>query len=177
MGFAHVGENVQLSKNISVIGVENISLGNNVRVDGYTTIAAFTGSLEIGDFVHIGGGSYLGCSGGIVMESFSALSHGVKLFSSSDDYTGVGMTNPTVPSKYTNRTTGLIQLRRHSVIGANSVVLPDLVVGEGCAVGALSLVSKSLPEWSICQGNPAEFVRSRLKLLLKKEARLIQDLG
>lgn len=176
-GFKHVGENVLISKNVTIVGTSNVKLGNNVRIDGFTTIAASSGWLNLGDFVHIGGGSYLGCSGGLEMDSFSAVSHGVKIFSVSDDYSGLSLTNPTVPFEYTNRVLGLVRIGKHAIIGANTVVLPDLEVGEGCAVGALALVTKSLPEWTICQGNPAIPVRNRLKHLLRKEEDLLQSLG
>ena len=45
-GFKEVGENVLIAKNITIIGISNISLGNNIRIDGYTVINAMT-TLEI----------------------------------------------------------------------------------------------------------------------------------
>ncbi len=46
-------------------------------------------------------------------------------------------------------------------IGANCVVMNDL--GEGCVVGAGSIVTHAVPPYSVAVGNPARIVRSRLE--------------
>jgi galactoside O-acetyltransferase len=48
MGFNRIGENVQIAKDAIVVGFGNISIGNNVKIDSNTTIAASGGKLEIG---------------------------------------------------------------------------------------------------------------------------------
>lgn len=45
-------------------------------------------------------------------------------------------------------------------IGANCVVMNDL--GEGCVVGAGSIVTRAVPPFSVAVGNPARILRSRL---------------
>ena len=62
LNFKSVGSNVSISKNATIIGEKNISLGSNVRIDDYTIISAENGSLIVGSNVHIGGQSYFGCS-------------------------------------------------------------------------------------------------------------------
>ena len=101
-GFLSVGENVLIAKNCTIIGLENISIDSNVRVDGGVTFAAKKGFLEIGKNVHIGGGCHFSCSGGIRLLDFSGISQGGKIYSVSDDYSGKSMTNPTLPEKYLN---------------------------------------------------------------------------
>ena len=59
-----------------------------------------------------------------------------------------------IPIVYTNVTGGLIYLKRFSQLGAATTVLPDAVLNEGAALGAMSLVTKSLNEWSIYAGDP-----------------------
>lgn len=46
-------------------------------------------------------------------------------------------------------------------IGANCVVMNDL--GEGCVVGAGSIVTRAVPPYSVAVGNPARIVRNRLQ--------------
>ena len=41
-------------------------------------------------------------------------------------------------------------------------VAPGVEVGNGCVVSARSVVFKSLPEFSIAQGNPALVLKKRL---------------
>lgn len=54
------------------------------------------------------------------------------------------MTNPMVPVEFTNVTHADVNIGRHVIIGSGSVVLPGVTIGEGAAVGALSLVKKGL---------------------------------
>ena len=88
----------------------------------------------------------------ILFYRISGLSHGVKIYTKSDDYSGKFLTNPTVPEEYTSKKTGSVILGKHAIIGSNSIVLPGVTIGEGTAVGALSLVTKSLGEWGVFFG-------------------------
>ena len=108
-GFKKLGKNVQIAKNCTVVGVENITIGDNVRIDGYCTIIATgEGWLELGSYIHIGSYSLLSAGAGIRMEDFSGLSQGVKIYSKTDDYAGKHLTNSTVPEKYTGVTEGTV---------------------------------------------------------------------
>lgn len=176
-GFRSLGRNVRVARNCTIVGAENIAIGDNVRIDGYCTIvAAGKGFLNLGSYIHIGGYCALLAGEGITMEDFSGLSWGVQVFSRSDDFSGRHMTNPTVPSKYTRAAGGPVVLKRHAIVGAGSVILPKVILGQGVAVGALSLVTKSLGEWGIYAGNPAERIRDRSQRLLELEKELLSDL-
>ncbi len=174
MGFKSVGRNVDVAKNCTIIGLENISIGNNVRIDGFTTITAHGGSLTLGDYIHIGGYCFIAAGAGITMKDFSGLSQGVKLYSKSDDYSGLSMTNPTVPAEFTGVKSGPIELEEHVIIGSGSIVLPGVTIGKCSAVGALSLVTRYLPGGAIYVGQPAKPIadRSLHMLTLEQELRL-----
>lgn len=43
-------------------------------------------------------------------------------------------------------------------IGANSTILPGLILGEGCMVGAGSVVTKDVPPHATVFGNPAKIL-------------------
>ena len=174
LGFSHVGANVMVARNCTIIGLENIHIGDNVRIDGQTTIAAARGHCRIGRNVHIGGGCYLACSGGCDLGDFVGLSQGVRIYTLSDDYSGAAMTNPTVPPDFTNVTVAAVRLGRHVIIGSGSVILPGAQLEDGVAVGALSLVTKSLDAWGIYAGNPAKRLRERSKALLDAERRFLE---
>lgn len=178
VGFKAIGRNVQIAKNCTIIGLENIAIGDNVRIDGYCTIiAAGQGWVNFGSFIHIGGYCLLSAGDGIRMENFSGLSQGVRIYSITDDYTGQHLTNPTVPEKYTGPTRGTVTLGRHVIIGSGTVILPKVSIGEGSAVGALSLVTKSLDPSGVFFGCPAKRLKGRSKRLLELEAELKQELA
>lgn len=171
-GFGSVGENVSIAKNATIIGLGNITLGNNVRIDGGTVIAAHSGSLALGDYIHIGGGCYLGCAGGITMADFAGLSQGVRIYSGTDDYSGASLTNPTVPARFTEVKIAPVALEKHVIIGSGSVILPGVTIGEGSSVGALSMVAKTLEPWGVYFGAPARKLKARSKALLELEREL-----
>jgi galactoside O-acetyltransferase len=129
----------------------------------------------LGNYIHIGGGCYLGCAGGITLSDFAGLSQGVRIYSSTDNYTGDSLTNPTVPHKYLKTKIAPVVLGRHVIIGSGTVILPGVTIGEGSSVGALSLVSKSLDGWGVYFGAPAKRLKARSKDLLEMEKELITE--
>ncbi|KXX79718.1 Maltose O-acetyltransferase [Madurella mycetomatis] len=44
-------------------------------------------------------------------------------------------------------------------IGGHVVVLPGVTIGEGCTIGAGSVVTKDIPPWSVAMGTPARVVK------------------
>ncbi len=42
-GFKSVGRNVRIAKNAQIIGLDRITIGDNVRIDGFTNIIAAGG--------------------------------------------------------------------------------------------------------------------------------------
>lgn len=171
MGFGSIGENVAIAKNCNIVGLENISIGDNVRIDGNTHIIA-TGPVVLGSYIHIGAHCHLAGRGGIELCDFAGLSQGVRIYSASDDYSGAAMTNPTVPARYTNASIARVCLGQHCIVGSGSVILPGCEIGEGVAVGALSLVNRSLEPWGICCGNPARRVKGRSMSALRLASEL-----
>ena len=170
-GFKSVGDNVRIAKNCNIIGLNNISIGDNVIIDAFCSIIApGPAELKLGSFIHIGAFCHLLASDGIEIKDFSGLSQGVKVYSKTDDYTGRSLTNPTIPSKYKILNKGKITMGEHVIIGANSVILPHVTIGDGASIGALSLVSTSLDSWGMYFGNPLRRFTTRSKdLLIKKE--------
>ena len=155
------GKDVRIADNVVIKHPELVGIGSHVAIDDFTVI---TTAADIGDYVHIA--SHCAITGGpeskFIMNDFSGLSTGCRMICGSDDYLGSGLTNPTIPAKY--RATvkfGMIELRRHVILGANCVVLPDNQICEGVAVGACSLVTGTLNPWGVYFGVPAKYVRER----------------
>lgn len=157
-----------------IINVENIEFGKYVIVDSFVLIQAKK-RLKIGDHVHIPSFSSITGGGKLVMEDYSGLSSGVRIFTGSDDFKGWGFGNPTIDDKFRNVKVGEIIIKKFAIIGANSVILPDVEIGEGAAVGAGSVVTKNLEPWGIYIGNKKIGERSREEVLKNFEAFLTAD--
>lgn len=169
MGFASIGENIQISDRASFYNTPNITLGNNVRIDDFCVLSAGLGGINIGNHIHIGVYSSLIGAGRISLSDFCNISSRVSIYSSNDDYSGMAMTNPTLPSQYTCVTHADVLLEKHVIIGCGSVILPGTILEEGVAVGALSLVAKNCEAFGIYAGNPARRIKERKRDLLELE--------
>lgn len=165
------GKAVQLHRYFNLVSPSSVSLGSHVRIDGFGV--ATTGPLDVGSYIHIGSFSYLACRGGLRIHDFANLSQGVKIYTTSDDYSGASMTNPMVPDEFKNVEMARVEIGAHAIIGAGSVILPGTIIPEGVAIGALSLVRGALEPWTIYAGAPARKIRPRSRELLQRGAELI----
>ena len=173
IGFAAVGEDVRISEQARFYGAHRIALGDHVRIDDFCVLSAGTGGIRIGHHVHIAVFSSLIGQGEIVLSDFSGLSSRVSIYSSSDDYSGASLTNPTVPVEYTDVKHAPVRLGRHVIIGSGSVILPGVTIADGAAVAALSLVTHDCSEFGIYAGYPAKRIKERSRALLDLEARYV----
>lgn len=87
------------------------------------------------------------------MADFSGLSSGVRIITGTEDYKEWGFGNPTMQEDFRNIKKGKIVINQFAIVGANSVVLPDVDIGEGVSVAAGSVISRNLEPWSIYVGN------------------------
>ncbi len=53
-----------------------------------------------------------------------------------------------------------IKVKTGSWIGANAVILPGVTIGQNAVIGAGSIVTKDIPDFSIAVGNPAKVIKS-----------------
>lgn len=164
------GTNVLISKKTSLYNPSNIEIGNNVRIDDFCVLSAGKDGISIGNNIHIGCFCLLVGAAKITLKNFSGLSSRVSIYSSTDDYSGNFLTNPTVPIDLRNVSSKPVTLDEHVVIGASSVILPGVHLQEGVAAGSNCLITKSFKPYNILVGTPAKVIKKRsdkLKLLEK----------
>ena len=168
------GANVIIGKTVRIRYPELVEIGNNVIIDDFTYIST---QLILHNNVHISSGSKIigGQGAKVEMKEFSTLAPNVILSAGSDDYIG-GIATPMVPMKFKgNAVIGSITLNKHCIVGAGSVVLPNVVFDEGACLGALSLANKSLEEYSLYAGIPAKFIKTRNKKEIIELEKLLKN--
>lgn len=175
MGFAAVGNNVAISDRASFYNCERILIGNNVRIDDFCVLSAGPAGIFVGNYVHLAVYSSLMGSAAIRLADFSSLSSRVAIYSSSDDFSGEWMTNPTVPTRFTGVVSGDVSLGRHVIVGSGTVILPGVTLEEGVAIGALSLVKRDCEAFGIYFGSPARKVGIRKRRILELEKQLMSE--
>lgn len=170
LGLRRWGERVFISRLASLHNPQAIDLGSNVRIDDFCVLSAGMGGIAIGSFVHIGVCSSLIGAARITLADYCNISSRVSIYSSNDDYSGNYLTNPMVPSSYTNVKIAPVSLGRHTIIGSGSIILPGVTIHDGVAIGALSLVKTDCEAFTVCGGVPARRLRERSRRLLELEA-------
>ncbi len=172
MGFKSLGRKVRLSEKASIYGASHIELGDHVRIDDYAVLSAGEGGIRIGCHVHIACFCGLFGRAAIELDDFAGLSSRVAIYSSTDDYSGDFLTNPTVDEAFRNVESAAVHLASHCIVGTASTILPGVSLGQGCAVSAHSLVSRSFAPFKLLGGVPARVIRERRDLLLILEKKM-----
>ena len=72
--FKSVGKNVKISSKVSFYHPENISIGDQTRIDDFCVISAGIGGIEIGRNVHIAIYVSIQGSGKVTVSDFAGLS-------------------------------------------------------------------------------------------------------
>ena len=171
-GFAHIGENVRIAKNCTIVGLGNISIGDGSRIDSGACLFATGGKLTLEGANHIGGMTHLSAAADLSFGEFSGTSQGVRIYTATDDYSGSSLMGPCVPPEYRNYRIAPVRIEKHCSIGSGAVILPGVSMHEGAILGALSLAVRSLKAWTVHHGNPARVVANRSKRALKLEVEL-----
>ena len=159
--FGKIGCGVRVSERAVFYNPQKIEIGDNSRIDDFTILSAGSGGIIIGQHVHIACHSTLIGRGKITLDDYCNLSSRVSIYSSSDDYSGDFMTNPTIPEKFTNVKHADVYIGRHVIIGCGTVVLPGVSLSNGSGTGALSLVKSNVPERVMVAGVPAKIIGKR----------------
>lgn len=169
IGFKHIGKGVCISRKASFYRPDLMSIGDEVRIDDFCVVS---GNVQVGNYVHIAAHVCLfGGDTGIVIGDFAGVSSRCAVYAESDNYSGNYFTNPTLPDEYRNIIAGQVRIGKHVVIGSGCTVLPGVVLDEGCAVGSMSLVNKSMEAWGVCIGIPCRRIKDRERgvLMLERE--------
>ncbi len=135
-----VGNDFRTGHNILIR--ENTQLGDGVLVG---TNSVIENNVKIGNDVSIQTNVYVTTNSVLEDKVFM----GPCSVTTNDKYMKVGasLVGPTI--------------KKGARIGANSTVLPGVVVGEGCVVGSASVVTKDIPNGLTVAGNPARIMKSK----------------
>lgn len=162
LSFAACGQNVRIYDAARITQPQHIRLGSHVMIDDFVFLGPHE-ELTIGNYIHLS--SHLSIVGGgkVYLSDFSGFSTGVRILSGTDDFSGAGLTNSTIPPEFRQVQRGAVWVGPHVAIGANVVILPGVCIGEGAAVVAGSVVSRDLPPWGLYGGWPARRIKPRAR--------------
>lgn len=140
--FASCGDNVILEYPIKVNCPQNVYLGNNIAIRGGLTIVTHTGKFIIKDNVDIS--QYL-----TVVTGNHTIKPPLDIFQIDCNHSGKGDIESDVI------------IEEDVWIGINVTILPNVKIGRGSIIGACSVVTRSIPPYSIAVGNPCKVLRMK----------------
>lgn len=158
LGLKSYGKNVLISRFARIYSADKIIIGDNVRIDDFCILS---GAITLGSHIHISPYVALYGAKGIEFEDYTGISAHSVIYSAMDDFGGDYLVGSVHPENLTNVTGGVVRIKRFTQIGVNCVVFPNLTIEEGVAVGACSLVTKTLEPWGIYAGIPARRIKDR----------------
>jgi putative colanic acid biosynthesis acetyltransferase WcaF len=120
-------------------------------------------NLELDDECGVASGATLYSQGKIRIGKRAVISQGSHLCAGTHDYTLPGFPLITKP----------ITIADHAWIAAEAFVHPGVTIGEGCVVGARSVVTRDMPAWMVCAGHPCKPLKDRI---IKQEQKELDEL-
>ena len=114
------------------------------------------GNISFGDDIYIGPGAFLSAFAELNIESGVIAGPRLKVFTANHCYENANA----IP--YDERLDlKPVNIGANTWLGSDVIVLPGVVLGEGCIVGAGSVVTRSFEPGSIIGGNPAKLLKQR----------------
>lgn len=159
------GNSLILEDNVflNALSHNGINLGNNVTI-AKNSVLQCTGviarkgvGIKVGNNSAIGAQSYLGGQGGIEIGDDVIMGPNVNIFSENHNFDKVQ-----VAIRKQGESRKGVKINNNCWIGAGSILLDGIELGEGCVVAAGSIVTKSFPSNCVIAGTPAKKIKSRL---------------
>lgn len=156
----HIGQNVRIYENCTLLKTEMISLADGVRIDAGCRLEGGQG-ITIGENVHIGSGSKLNIGGGrLIFGSHSGCSVDVIIATGNPDmsYRHISAAEPSELCHVIRQTT---VIGEYACIYAGARLRPGVNIGEGAIVGMGAVVTHDIPPWEEWAGVPARKIGER----------------
>lgn len=122
-----------------IVGCSQIEIGDNVVIRPEPMIHAETDAQQVT----------------VIIKDDVLIGSGVHIYVSNHNFH-----DPSVSICHQGHTEGAVILERGCCIGANTIILPGVVIGENAVVGAGSVGTKSIPKQVIAVGNPAKVIKN-----------------
>jgi len=168
-----VGKDVRISELAIISRPELVEIGNHVSIDMWTYLST---QAILGNYIHIAPSVSIigGASAKITMKDFTNIGSGGRIVCATDDFTQ-GLISPVVPIEHRTVINKPVTFERYATLGVNCTVLPGVTLGEGCIVGAGSVVTKDTEPWMIYAGCPAKPIKPRASKRIIESAQKLMN--
>lgn len=159
--FSRFGKNAVVAHPSNIPNPEFVRIGENTVILGNSRIQVYNGLTGLCANVTIGTNCYIGA--GLSVLAGANVSIGDSVLIASDVFIGSenhGM-NPESETPYMDQPLVCkpVVISDGCWIGEKACVLPGVSIGKKCVIGAGSVVTKDVPDFSIAAGNPAKVMK------------------
>lgn len=146
------GSLIRRRTRMDVLPFNYFEIGINSTIEDFSTINNGVGDVTIGDRTRIG----LGCVliGPVKVGNDIMFAQNIVVSGLNHGYRDINLPPSLQPVE-----TKPIVIEDNVWIGANSVITAGVTVGKHCVIAAGSVVTKSIPPYSVAGGNPAKILR------------------
>jgi lipopolysaccharide O-acetyltransferase len=138
---------------------KQLTTGTHCRIEAWPYVhehilIKFGIGVEIGDFVHIAALESVEIGNYVLIASkvyISDIQHG--------SYSGGEHSDPDSPPGNRKLSSNPVKIHDNAWIGEAVSILPGVTIGKSSIIGANSVVTKSIPDYSIAVGNPARVIK------------------
>lgn len=160
--FGALGEGCTIMLPFKCNNAKDIFLGQKITICGGAWIDCFRSyagiefnpKMEIGDGSYIGHRSHIMAVGKMIIGKNVMIADGVYISDNLHGFEDVTLRVQEQPLKY-----GQVIIDDDAWIGENVCVLPGVTIGKHSVIGSNSVVTKSIPPFSVAVGSPAKVIR------------------
>lgn len=140
---------------------EQLTTGFGCRLEGFAgnnptgVKLHFGNNVQINDYVHMVAMENITIGDNVLMASHVFISDNSHGSYKGDDRDS----SPEVPPTEREYSTSPVIIGKNCWIGEGVIIMPGVEIGEGCVIGAHSIVNKSIPPKTIAVGAPAKVVK------------------
>jgi len=160
--FRTFGKGSRIVSPIRFANLHRISIGENVFIaqDCWIHVIdehndSMEPEINIGNFTGIGMNSTLTAACKIILEDHVLLARNVFISDHSHRYQDISL--PIMLQGYDH--IAPVTIGAGSWLGQNTVVLPGANIGKHCIIGANSVVTRPIPDYSVAAGSPARVIK------------------
>lgn len=135
---------------------ENIIIWHGARLEVVTERSGhvFHPKVRIGNGVSIQQNFHLACAEEIIIGEKVAITENVGIFDIWHPYEDI--TSPIVEQPLR---TAPVHIGNETFIGMGAIIQPGVSIGKHCSIGANSVVTRSIPDYSVAVGVPARIIK------------------